>query len=459
MNGSQVALAWQVKLVQIVCYSLIMCSSLALILIGASRTQCSHFGPFDFHSLTNSTKSAEKKVKLLRNNDVHTPNIYFDSATMQLPTYSQIRCEVLAHQNKRDLNSSVRSRLMQLMSASENEYELLFVANPLEAVRFIGEGMRETKVVVDFRTHFDTMSIRKFVNNENVSVYNATSELPNALFDKDSLFVLSLEDSFNGDTFPFDIPNYRDLFGKVRILADATTYVPNSLLNVSVWPFDAVIIDFRRLFGTVDLAALLIKKEFLGTMSVLYRPCKDLVYALVTADKEKGCSGSYETVQVRRSELVSLECGLDLLEIIGYQELTERLSEYRRRLYKALQWLSYSQGRPKCQVYGTENGAGIVSFNMLTRDGNFVPGNVVLEKLSPKFTVSYGCHGAFGSCSKSLGITENEMYQYLSEKMDDSGEPDMLEKMPVGAVRVSLGWLTTENDIRDLIEFVTEFNM
>ena len=450
MNGGRLGVSWQFTLVQLVCYSFVSCSCLALILVGASRTKsCDRFRVFDFYSLANSTKSAKKKVDLLRKNDIQTTRIYFDSATSQLPTYSQLRCEVLAHQNKLELSASVRERLLGLLNTTSEVYEFLFMANPVDAVKFVGEGMAQKKVVVDYRTHFDTMLIRKFVKSENVVVYNASV---NTVFDKDTLFVLSLEDAFNGDVFPFDIPNYRDLFGRTKFLVDATTFVPNSILNLTEFPFDAVVIDFRRLFGTVDLAALVIRKDFLETMHVMYHSCSDLVYALAVTDKEQGCPRSHENVKVKKSELVSIQCGLDLLDIIGYEELAERLSEFRKRLYKTLKWLTYGGGRPKFEVYGTENGAGIVAFNALTEKGDYVSDKVTVEKLAPRFIMSYGCHGVFGSCAKSLGMNESVIYEYLADKKEDIEDPDMIGGVPVGAARVSLGWLTTEADIDALID-------
>ena len=97
-------------------YSFIACLAFALIIVGVSRPKCRSFDVYNFQSLNGSSKDYQKKVNILRMHDVKYSQVYLDSAHGQLPTYSQVRCEVLAHQNKMELNSRVRSRILAMVN-------------------------------------------------------------------------------------------------------------------------------------------------------------------------------------------------------------------------------------------------------------------------------------------------------------------------------------------------------
>ena len=123
-----------------------------------------------------------------------------------------------------------------------------------------------------------------------------------------------------------------------------------------------------------------------------------------------------------------------------------------------------SNGRPVVEIYGKHEAnnkdvqGGILSMNLLASNGSYIGYyDVQLASAARNIHIRTGCHCNPGACRKYLHESE-EMIKTLSlEKDSCSDELDMIDGKAVGGVRVSLGYLTTFNDIMAYDDFVKSY--
>ena len=123
-----------------------------------------------------------------------------------------------------------------------------------------------------------------------------------------------------------------------------------------------------------------------------------------------------------------------------------------------------SNGRPVVEIYGKHEAnnkdvqGGILSMNLLASNGSYIGYyDVQLASAARNIHIRTGCHCNPGACRKYLHESD-EMIKTLSlEKDSCSDELDMINGKPVGGIRVSLGYLTTFNDIMAYVDFVKSY--
>lgn len=130
-----------------------------------------------------------------------------------------------------------------------------------------------------------------------------------------------------------------------------------------------------------------------------------------------------------------------------------------------------SNGNPVVEVYGKhalndpEVQGGILSLSLLHDDGSYIGYyEVQTRALKEHLHIRTGCHCNPGACRKYLRQPADIVERVMSFKRTCSDANDLLDGLPLGAsgrggrslrvVRVSLGYLTTYNDIYALVEFV-----
>lgn len=118
--------------------------------------------------------------------------------------------------------------------------------------------------------------------------------------------------------------------------------------------------------------------------------------------------------------ILSLDFGFDTLNRFGgmakISTRTYLLAKYTRDYLKTLQ---HFNGSPVCVVYNDEFDSDkeqgpIVTFNLLSVDGNFV-GFASVEKVMESFRIQLrtGCFCNTGACQKYLGLSADDMLANL----------------------------------------------
>jgi molybdenum cofactor sulfurtransferase len=103
---------------------------------------------------------------------------------------------------------------------------------------------------------------------------------------------------------------------------------------------------------------------------------------------------------------------------------------------------------------------GILSFNLLRPDGTFVGYHFVQKQAMARgFHIRSGCSCNPGACFGYLGIRAEEISTFFLNKESCGDSLDVVNggRLPLGAVRVSVGSLTTFEEIQAFVVWVQDF--
>ena len=255
---------------------------------------------------------------------------------------------------------------------------------------------------------------------------------------------------------------------------------------------DFAVISFYKLFGhPTGIGALLIRKEIEPLLSKpywgggsIFTATSELQWKL-THDFPR----SVEDGTVPYLDILALGSGLRAIESLGgisrVHDHVQCLGQY---LYTRLSALNHSNGRPMVRVFGRwaeqedcrKKGAQkagpsqgpTLNFQILKPTGDvFSYKNAEVLLSSKGIDVRSGCACNPGACYSSLGIHDWEVRD-LAERLEREGDPGWEEKwewidverlvggvkrkvrLPLGALRASLGFMSRWEDADDLTNLI-----
>jgi len=127
-----------------------------------------------------------------------------------------------------------------------------------------------------------------------------------------------------------------------------------------------------------------------------------------------------------------------------------------RWLYNQLSSMKHSNGAPVFRINGKhdfpqprEVQGSIVNLLVLAPNGTVVGYHEVQEKTSKAHIhIRTGCNCNPGACYDYLGLSSDEVIEYSLTKTSCHDDNDTTENgKPLGAVRISIGYLTTFEDV------------
>lgn len=275
-----------------------------------------------------------------------------------------------------------------------------------------------------------------------------------------NLLTIPLVDEFDGTVMTEEqmksISVDSKLTGKTAIMVDASLYLQNHHLSLSSTPFHAVALSFERIFGFPNIGCLLIHNSLLQLLNKPYFGGGTLVYALTVSNYEKlrlSPQDRFEDGSLPFLSIASIDCDFNLfLNDLKFSRISEHISELINFLYDQLTDLRHSNGSPLVKIYASHDQKmlkkqSIISFNVLDQKADVIQWQDVIESASKNdIYIAGGCFSTPGSCMKWLQQDE-KLIKTKIEKGDDS-------VASFGAVRVSIGWATTKEDIVNLINWL-----
>lgn len=119
-----------------------------------------------------------------------------------------------------------------------------------------------------------------------------------------------------------------------------------------------------------------------------------------------------------------------------------------------------STRHPSTNTIPPQHAGGILSFNLLRPDGTFIGYNFVqTQSMARGFHVRSGCSCNPGACFSYLGLRDEHVTAFFLNKDSCGDGLDVVNggTLPLGAVRVSLGSLTTFEETQAFVEWVKAF--
>jgi molybdenum cofactor sulfurtransferase len=342
----------------------------------------------------------------------------------------------------RSVSDQIALELLNFFGADPADYSVMFVASATQALKLVGESFPfETGSVFAYShvNHNSVLGIRKYslaanatfsalkwpLDFDEILGLSASPEAPN-------LLAFPFEENFAGTKPAPDMirtlthdPRIREKF---FVLADVAAFVPTNPLNLTETPVDAAVLSFYKMFGYPNTGALIIRREF----------AKKLPPA--------------EAVPLQMN--LAVRHGLAFLSNLGMANIQSHVWNMTVKLYRRLIGFKHSSGLPLCEVYGNhvpgnpELQGGVVAFNVIRNNGSFFGySNVVKEASEANFHLRGGCHCNPGACFKAVDITEDRVKRYFDAKTTCGDSLDVIDGIPLGSVRTSFGWATTEKEI------------
>lgn len=287
------------------------------------------------------------------------------------------------------------------------------------------------------------------------------------------MFAYPAEENFAGKKFDlgliqkFRATDFGNKFrkGKWFVLLDASAYLPTNRINLKKTPADFLVKSFYKIMGYPNLGALVVrndalkyleKRDFSGGSVVIATCGTD--YALF---QPRGCS-KFEDGTIPFLSIVALKEGFDKLNELGIENINKHTWALTIELYTRLARLRHkSTGRPVVKIYGNHAKdnqklqGSIVTVNFLNADGTYVGYNEVMKKSTAEnINIRVGCFCNPGSCISAAGLRDDQVEHYYNKKTSCHDSIDIVEGVPLGAVRISIGAYSTIEDILKFEQFV-----
>lgn len=246
------------------------------------------------------------------------------------------------------------------------------------------------------------------------------------------------------------------------VLLDAAAYVPTSRLDLQIFKPDFVSVSFYKIFGyPTGIGCLLVKKSKFDKLKKPWFAGGTVTLASVAAPAFflTGNHERFEDGTVNYLDIPAVKTGLEFIDSVGIDQISERVSALINYLYRELNDLKHPNGAPRVRIFGPEdrkNVGGTLIMNFLTPGGERIPFEEVEQSANDaRISIRSGCFCNPGIDEVNNCITGPELSKYFSSR-DKGNYKDMMASLGImrGATRVSVGIATTVSDLDRFVRFV-----
>ncbi|KAF9160368.1 hypothetical protein DFQ26_005568 [Actinomortierella ambigua] len=300
-----------------------------------------------------------------------------------------------------------------------------------------------------------------------------------------SLFAYPAQCNYSGRRFPLSWPSkIRQQFSsdteKTLVLLDAASHSMTSqvsLKNLDEAP-DFMVVSFYKMFGfPTGLGALIVKTEHKDLLHKHYFGGGTIT--MMTWDSpwhvlHDTLHGRFEEGTLNFLDIIALDHAFESVnELYGsYANISPHVSSLQRLLYNGLRQLKHWNGTPLCTIY-IEHAPGdgedsslvgnpaeygpIVNFNLKQSNGKWI-GYAHVERLARMKDIHLRVGGFCnpGSMQRWLEYSADDVKEMFEAGHVCSGDTDILNEKPTGSIRVSMGAMSTAEDVLNLLDFLSE---
>jgi len=386
-----------------------------------------------------------------------------------------------------EMVEEARDLVLDFVGADPNEYTVIFTASATASLRLLAESFPWSKDSLYLYTrdnHNSVLGIRRWamhwgakfrtVDLEDLSgngnKKQTTSEEPF------HLFAYPTEENFAGKKYPLDLvqkfksTDFGERFakgGRWYVLLDAAAFLSTNKLNLKEFPADFVVMSFYKIFGFPNLGALVVRNDAMRHLRKMGFSGGTVVIATCGTDyalfQPRGCS-KFEDGTVPFLSIVALNQGFKKLNELGIDNINKHTWCVTRELFTRLNALRHSNGRPAVRIYGNhfandpKKQGSIMTFNFLNSTGGFVGYNEVMKNAAAEnINIRVGCFCNPGGCTVASNLNDEQVQEYYSKKTSCHDSIDIVNGVPLGAVRASIGAYTNMEDIEIFTSFVKKY--
>ncbi len=381
------------------------------------------------------------------------------------------------------LVEQARAYVLEFFNASPDEYVPIFTHNASGALKLVGESYPfgpGDVYLLTFDNHNSVNGIREFARAKGAQVIYAPVLPPDLHIDPDKLaahLTLAQPGGHNLLAYPAQsnfsgVQHSLEWIAQAQangwdVLLDAAAFVPTNRLDLSQWHPDFVSLSFYKIFGyPTGVGCLLARK---AALTKLHRPWfagGTITVASVQGDRYYLHEGAeaFEDGTLNYLTLPAVEIGLRHIAQIGLDTIHTRVTCLTGWLLDQLTALHHDNGMPLVQVYGPVDTAmrgSTITFNFYDAHGHFIDHRWV-ERQANEANISLrtGCFCNPGGGELALGISAEELVACFGRSKDRLTIDEFrrcIDAKSTGAVRVSVGLVTTFEDVYRFAQFAQSF--
>jgi molybdenum cofactor sulfurtransferase len=375
----------------------------------------------------------------------------------------------------------VRLRVLQYFNADPEQFDVVFCANATAGIKLVTEGFSALSTGFRYKYHGDAhtslIGIRELSASSQCLVSAAEveqwleghSEEPEL-----GLFAWPGQSNLTGRRNPAGwagklrtaYPNYYSLFDAAALLMTS----PLDLSDAATAP-DFTVLSFYKIFGFPDLGALIVRKDSSSVLARRRYFGGGTVDALsignkFVARKQETPHQFLEDGTIPFHSIVALGAMMTAHERLygSPANMSKHASSLGKLAHDMLSTLKHGNGRSVCALYGSqdysdpETQGPTVAFNMQKADGSWV-GYVEVAKLASVKNIHIRVGGMCnpGGMDAHVGLKPWEIEQNYAAGHVCSDDHDIMNGKPTGAIRISMGPMSTLDDVLTFVKFVEDF--
>lgn len=383
-----------------------------------------------------------------------------------------------------ELVEGTRRFVLDYFNAGE-DYICVFTSNASGALKHVGESYPfrpGSRYLLTFDNHNSVNGIREFARGKGAAVTYVPLTTPELRIDQarleaelsqidpacPHLFAFPAQSNFSGVKHPLV---YVELAHKKGwdVLLDAAAFVPTNRLDLQAVQPDFVTLSFYKMFGyPTGIGALLIHKRIYDRLARPWFAGGTVNFASVQGDGHylTPNEAAFEDGTVDYLNIPAVRIGLQHLQSIGIEVISERVRCLTGWLLGQLYALKHSNGRPMVRLYGpinTEMRGGTVTLNFYGPDEKLLDYRRI-EELANQAGISLrtGCFCNPGAGEMAEGLTAEDMQAGMAGGVDMT-LPRFVQMIQyrgnksAGAIRVSVGLATNFADVYRFMHFAAGF--
>ncbi len=381
-----------------------------------------------------------------------------------------------------ELVEQARAFILDFFHASPDEYVAIFTLNASGALKLVGESYpfsEESHYLLTFDNHNSVNGIREFARAKGATITYVPMIPPDLRVDDAQvyaaldqtkkagpcLFSYPAQSNFSGVQHPLEWIDEAHARGW-DVLLDGAAFVPSNTLDLSRWHPDFVPLSFYKIFGyPTGVGCLLARKAALAKLQRPWFSGGTIWAVSVQGDRHYMAEGeaAFEDGTLNYLTIPAVEIGLKHIASIGMEKIHSRVASLTGWLLDQLVLLRHSSGAPAVRVYGPRDArmrGGAIALNFLDPKGNVVDERVVSQRGNAHhISLRTGCFCNPGAGEAAFSISKEAL---AGSFMGDAGMgfEEYLAALGLpsaGAVRVSLGLVTTFADVYRFMEFAQTF--
>lgn len=378
------------------------------------------------------------------------------------------------------LVDETRARILRYFNADPAEYDLVFTTNASGALHLIGESYPFSpgdRYLLTWDNHNSVNGLREFAKRRganftylpveapdlrvNEAVLDAALELDGAR----KLFAFPAQSNFSGVRHPLEWIARAQAKGW-HVILDAAAFAPTNRLDLGQWHPDFVCLSFYKMFGyPTGIGALIARKDALDILERPWFSGGSIEVVSVQLDRMlfTGGHARFEDGTIDFLNIPAVADGLDFLENLGVESIGRRLSCLTDWFLGELSDLRHPNRQPLVRVYGplgTENRGATIAFNLFDANGALVDQDEIERRAgSMNISLRTGCFCNPGAAEAALELRKEAIDGCL-ESLGPATTQDAFRDClgsATGAVRISLGWGSTFDDLSRALTLLESF--